>query len=78
MLNPVKTIKTNAIGTINMLGNKLIPILTLENCQNSNWLLFSLGLARRVNAKILIASTSEIYGDPGIIHLGFFLFYPFN
>lgn len=23
-----------------------------------------LGLARRVNAKILIASTSEIYGDP--------------
>ncbi|KAI4464288.1 udp-glucuronic acid decarboxylase-related [Holotrichia oblita] len=43
MQNPVKTIKTNTVGTINMLG-----------------------LARRVNAKILIASTSEIYGDPDI------------
>ncbi|XP_046635133.1 UDP-glucuronic acid decarboxylase 1-like [Daphnia pulicaria] len=43
MLNPVKTIKTNTVGTINMLG-----------------------LARRVNARILIASTSEVYGDPEI------------
>ena len=25
-----------------------------------------IGLARRVNAKILIASTSEIYGDPEV------------
>lgn len=41
MLNPVKTIKTNTIGTINMLG-----------------------LAKRVGAKVLIASTSEVYGDP--------------
>lgn len=39
MHNPVKTIKTNTLGTINMLG-----------------------LARRVGAKILIASTSEVYG----------------
>ncbi len=39
--NPVKTIKTNVMGTINMLG-----------------------LAKRVNATILQASTSEIYGDP--------------
>ena len=44
MFNPVKTIKTNTIGTINMLG-----------------------IARRVGAKILIASTSEVYGDP-LIH----------
>jgi UDP-glucuronate decarboxylase len=43
MYNPVKTIKTNTLGTINMLG-----------------------LARRLNAKILIASTSEVYGDPDI------------
>lgn len=43
MHNPVKTIKTNTLGTINMLG-----------------------LARRLNAKILIASTSEVYGDPDI------------
>lgn len=43
MHNPVKTIKTNSLGTINMLG-----------------------LARRVNAKILIASTSEVYGDPTV------------
>ena len=39
--NPVKTIKTNVMGTINMLG-----------------------LAKRVNAKMLQASTSEIYGNP--------------
>uniref|UniRef100_A0A0N5ABR3 UDP-glucuronate decarboxylase n=1 Tax=Syphacia muris TaxID=451379 RepID=A0A0N5ABR3_9BILA len=43
MYNPVKTIKTNTIGTINMLG-----------------------LARRVKAKILLASTSEVYGDPEV------------
>jgi UDP-glucuronate decarboxylase len=39
--NPVKTIKTNVLGTLNMLG-----------------------LAKRVKARILLASTSEIYGDP--------------
>ena len=39
--NPVKTIKTNVIGTINMLG-----------------------IAKRVRARILQASTSEVYGDP--------------
>jgi UDP-glucuronate decarboxylase len=39
--NPVKTIKTSVIGTINMLG-----------------------LAKRVRARILQASTSEVYGDP--------------
>ncbi|HOV59992.1 MAG TPA: SDR family oxidoreductase [Candidatus Hydrogenedentes bacterium] len=39
--NPVKTIKTNVIGSLNMLG-----------------------LARRVHARILQASTSEVYGDP--------------
>ncbi|MCB0335775.1 MAG: SDR family oxidoreductase [Bdellovibrionales bacterium] len=39
--NPVKTVKTNVMGTINMLG-----------------------LAKRVGAKFLLASTSEIYGDP--------------
>ncbi|MEE9542368.1 MAG: UDP-glucuronic acid decarboxylase family protein [Thermodesulfobacteriota bacterium] len=41
--NPVKTIKTNAIGTLNMLG-----------------------LAKRVKARILQASTSEVYGDPKV------------
>jgi UDP-glucuronate decarboxylase len=39
--NPVKTVKTNVIGTLNMLG-----------------------LAKRVGAKFLLASTSEVYGDP--------------
>ena len=39
--NPVKTVKTNVMGTLNMLG-----------------------LAKRVHARILQASTSEIYGDP--------------
>lgn len=43
MYNPVKTIKTNTLGTINMLG-----------------------LARRVKAKVLLASTSEVYGDPEV------------
>ena len=41
--NPIKTAKTNFLGTYNMLG-----------------------LATRVNARILLASTSEIYGDPEI------------
>ncbi|XP_040576416.1 UDP-glucuronic acid decarboxylase 1 [Lepeophtheirus salmonis] len=41
MFNPVKTIKTNTMGTINILG-----------------------LAKRVRAKMLLASTSEVYGDP--------------
>jgi UDP-glucuronate decarboxylase len=39
--NPVKTTKTNVMGTINMLG-----------------------LAKRVRARILLTSTSEVYGDP--------------
>lgn len=39
--NPVKTVKTSVMGTINMLG-----------------------LAKRVRARILQASTSEVYGDP--------------
>ncbi|HQH27947.1 MAG TPA: GDP-mannose 4,6-dehydratase, partial [Oligoflexia bacterium] len=39
--NPVKTIKTNVMGTINMLG-----------------------LAKRVHARLLLASTSEVYGNP--------------
>ena len=38
--NPVKTVKTNVMGTLNMLG-----------------------LAKRVKARILQASTSEVYGD---------------
>jgi UDP-glucuronate decarboxylase len=42
--NPVKTVKTNVMGTINMLG-----------------------LAKRVHARVLQASTSEVYGDP-LVH----------
>ncbi|HEX8559459.1 MAG TPA: UDP-glucuronic acid decarboxylase family protein [Pyrinomonadaceae bacterium] len=41
--NPVKTVKTNVMGMINMLG-----------------------LAKRVRARILQASTSEVYGDPEV------------
>jgi len=41
--NPVQTIKTNIMGSLNMLG-----------------------LAKRTGARILQASTSEIYGDPAI------------
>ena len=41
--NPVKTVKTNVMGTLNMLG-----------------------LAKRVKARILQASTSEVYGDPAV------------
>ncbi len=39
--NPIKTVKTNIMGSMNMLG-----------------------LAKRVRARILLASTSEVYGDP--------------
>jgi UDP-glucuronate decarboxylase len=42
-LNPIKTIKTNVIGAINVLG-----------------------IAKRAKAKILQASTSEVYGDPDV------------
>ena len=41
--NPVKTIKTNVMGTLYMLG-----------------------LAKRINARFLLASTSEVYGDPEV------------
>jgi len=39
--NPIKTLKTSVLGTLNMLG-----------------------LAKRVKARFLLASTSEVYGDP--------------
>lgn len=39
--NPIKTVKTNVLGMMNMLG-----------------------LAKRVKARILQASTSEVYGNP--------------
>src|SRR5688500_9018425 len=42
--NPVKTVKTNVMGTINMLS-----------------------VVKRLHARILQASTSEVYGDP-IVH----------
>lgn len=42
--NPIKTIKTSVMGSINMLG-----------------------IAKRCGARILLASTSEIYGDP-LVH----------
>ncbi len=41
--NPIKTLKTNILGTMHMLG-----------------------LAKRVKARILHASTSEVYGDPKV------------
>ena len=41
--NPIKTLKTSVLGTLNMLG-----------------------LAKRVKAKILLSSTSEVYGDPEV------------
>ncbi len=41
--NPVKTIKTNILGTLNMLG-----------------------IAKRTRARMLLASTSEVYGDPAV------------
>lgn len=39
-MNPIKTVKTNVMGTINMLG-----------------------LAKRIRSRILLTSTSEIYGN---------------
>jgi UDP-glucuronate decarboxylase len=41
--NPVKTIKTSILGTLNMLG-----------------------IAKRTKARLLLASTSEVYGDPAV------------
>ena len=42
--NPIKTVKTNVLGALNVLG-----------------------IAKRVGARVLQASTSEVYGDP-LIH----------
>lgn len=42
-LNPIKTIKTNVMGAINVLG-----------------------IAKRTKAKVLQASTSEVYGNPEV------------
>ncbi|MGQ9897234.1 MAG: UDP-glucuronic acid decarboxylase family protein [Acidobacteriota bacterium] len=42
--NPIQTVKTSVLGTLNMLG-----------------------LAKRVGARFLLASTSEVYGDP-LVH----------
>jgi UDP-glucuronate decarboxylase len=41
--NPIKTIKTNILGTMN-----------------------ALGIAKRTNSRILLTSTSEVYGDPNV------------
>jgi nucleoside-diphosphate-sugar epimerase len=41
--NPIKTIKTSVLGSMNMLG-----------------------MAKRCGARILLASTSEVYGDPDV------------
>ena len=41
--NPIKTIKTSVMGSINVLG-----------------------MAKRCHARVLLASTSEVYGDPEI------------
>lgn len=41
--NPIKTLKTSVLGTLNMLG-----------------------LAKRTRGRMLLASTSEVYGDPEI------------
>ncbi|MBI4965841.1 MAG: SDR family oxidoreductase [Desulfomonile tiedjei] len=41
--NPIKTLKTSVLGTLNMLG-----------------------LAKRTRGRILLASTSEVYGDPDV------------
>lgn len=41
--NPIKTIKTSVLGSVNMLG-----------------------MAKRCGARVLLASTSEVYGDPTV------------
>ena len=41
--NAIKTVKTNVLGSLNMLG-----------------------LAKRVQARMVLASTSEVYGDPQV------------
>ena len=61
MYNPTKTIKTNTIGTLNMLGNQLIITKMIYY-----YYIIILGLAKRVKARILLASTSEVYGDPEV------------
>lgn len=56
MYNPIKTLKTNALGTLNLLG-KHILCTAVYNC-----IIVLVGLAKRVRARFLLASTSEVYG----------------
>ena len=50
------------------------PVKTIKT--NTVGAVNALGLAKRVNAKILIASTSEVYGDPEVsFHSGNFMIF---
>ena len=67
MYNPIKTIKTNTLGTINMLGRFYVFYKSLIESYLYNWISYQFtnnfaGLAKRVRARLLLASTSEVYG----------------
>lgn len=47
-----------------MLPN-FVKIICIKSCKEYNKIIFS-GLAKRVGARVLIASTSEVYGDPEV------------
>ncbi len=64
MYNAVKTIKTNTVGTVNVLVGKREDTQTYP--AYARCFSVSQGIAKRVNAKVLIASTSEVYGDPQV------------
>ncbi|KAK6746813.1 hypothetical protein RB195_000210 [Necator americanus] len=67
MYNPVKTIKTNTLGTINMLGLAKLVIFIFLLKFLSAFSIFHLHICfRRVKATVLLASTSEVYGDPEV------------
>ncbi|XP_037492915.1 UDP-glucuronic acid decarboxylase 5 isoform X3 [Jatropha curcas] len=70
--NPVKTIKTNVIGTLNMLGlAKRVGARSGDSITCLSFVFFTINCwiysFILLSSRILLTSTSEVYGDP-LIH----------
>jgi UDP-glucuronate decarboxylase len=60
--NPIKTIKTSTEGALifSLTYSLIYLFIYLQGTLNM------LGLAKRVRARMLLTSTSEVYGDPEV------------
>lgn len=62
--NPIKTIKTSTEGTLNMLG--LAKRVQVASLLNFSPLCSDFEFAFNYQARMLLTSTSEVYGDPEV------------